>query len=282
MKKLISLILTVCMACMLIPAMAESASAAGVWYLQEMTNNGVTMAAGDTGIVWTLTLGEDGTAVSAMTMMGETQEQSGTWTQDGDKVTVTIEDSPVDGTLADGKLTLAMGDQAAVFGPDAPEASTKPAAVAADSEDVFLGDWELTAVEMMGVDWEMNAVEMMGVYMSKELLASSSASLEGFDVKLHIEPGKVAVISKTSAEAQEESTEMTSTFADGKLNVEIDLGEAATTAESAGLDVSGIIENNSTIELLEDGGLLYGMKMFGMEIDVYLVKVDAAAEEPAA
>ena len=82
MKKLISLILTVCMACMLIPAMAESASAAGVWYLQEMTNNGVTMAAGDTGIVWTLTLGEDGTAVSAMTMMGETQEQSGTWTQE--------------------------------------------------------------------------------------------------------------------------------------------------------------------------------------------------------
>lgn len=268
MKKLISLILAVCMACMLIPAMAESASAAGVWYLQEMTNNGVTMAAGDTGIVWTLTLGEDGTAVSAMTMMGETQEQSGTWTQEGDKVTITIEDSPVDGTLADGKLTLAMGDQAAVFGPDAPEASTKPAAVAAESEDAFLGDWELTAIEMMGV------------YMTKELMAS--ASMEGFDVKLHIEPGKVVSVSKTSAEAEEQTVEMKSTFADGKLSVDLGLGDVATTAESAGLDLSGIADATSTIELLEDGGLLYGMKMLGMEINVYLVKVDAAAEEPAA
>ena len=138
MKKLISLILIVCMACMMIPAMAEGES--GTWYLVEMVTNGVTINPAEMGMNWSLTLNEDGTADNRMEMMGEVQEKSGTWTQEGDTVTVTIDDSPVAFQLADGKLTADMDGQTAVFSQEAPEASAKPAVVAAESEEAFFGD----------------------------------------------------------------------------------------------------------------------------------------------
>ena len=74
MKKLISLMLILCMACMLIPAMADG-SAAGVWY-------------GDYhGAVMVLTLNEDGT--SSMTVSGN-QMAAGTWTENDGKIEITM------------------------------------------------------------------------------------------------------------------------------------------------------------------------------------------------
>ena len=97
MKKLISLLLILCMACMLIPAMAEE-SPAGVWY------------ADYSGAVMILTLGEDGSA--SMEVSG-TQMGSGTWAIVDGKIEITMTDmsgepSTQVATLADGVLT--MGD----------------------------------------------------------------------------------------------------------------------------------------------------------------------------
>ena len=65
MKKLFSLILALCMVCMLIPAVAED-SMAGEWY----TNfSGVSMV---------LVLGEDGSA--QLSMPGTENNAAGTWT----------------------------------------------------------------------------------------------------------------------------------------------------------------------------------------------------------
>ena len=262
MKKLISLILIVCMACMMIPAVAEGES--GTWYLVEMVTNGVTINPAEMGMNWSLTLNEDGTADNRMEMMGEVQEKSGTWTQEGDTVTVTIDDSPVAFQLADGKLTADMDGQTAVFSQEAPEASAKPAVVAAESEEVFFGDWEIAAVDMMGM------------YMGKDLFAA--AGMDGFSVNLSIEAGKVTMSSKTSADAEEQAQTFDSKFEDGKLVIELDLSAA----EAAGLDVSSLTDGVSTIELLDNGGILYGMNFMGMTIGVYMVQVGADAEAPAA
>ena len=265
MKKMISLLLIVCMACMLIPATAEGVT--GLWYMVEMVANDVTINPAQMGINWTMELSEDGTAYNRMEAMGEVQEKSGTWTLDGDTVTVTIEDSPAAFQLVDGKLTIEMDGQTAVFSQEAPEAAVKPGVVAAESEEAFFGDWEI------------EAVDMMGMYMGKDMFAA--AGMEGFTVKLSIEAGKVTMSSKMSASAEEQSQTFDSRFEDGKLIMEIDMGEAAATAEAAGLDISSITDGVSTIELLDNGGLLYGMNLMGMTIGVYMVPA-AAAEAPAA
>ena len=259
MKKLLSLVLVLCMACMLIPAMAEE-SAAGTWYLVEMTQNGVVINPAEMGMNWTITLNEDGTASNSMTMMGETQEKEGTWTQEGETVTITIDDQPQAFTLTDGNLIPADESMPAVFSKEAPAVAEKPAPVAAESEDAFVGEWDMTAIDMMGM------------YMTKDLLEAAGTGLDGFSVKLSIQPGRVTAVSKSSADAEEQTVTYESTFEDGKLTFKIDLGEAASSAESLGLDISGITDGVSTIQLLDNGGILYGMNFMGMEIGVYLAR----------
>ena len=75
MKKLLSLILVLCMACMLVPAMAaEAADIVGEWEMTEMSANGQTFNPSAMGISWTMTFEEDGNFVSAMNMMGEEEK----------------------------------------------------------------------------------------------------------------------------------------------------------------------------------------------------------------
>ena len=94
MKKLFSLILALCMVCMLIPAVAED-SMAGEWY----TNfSGVSMV---------LVLGEDGSA--QLSMPGTENNAAGTWTLDGEKFTLTLDDSPAEGTYFDCTFSLSEG-----------------------------------------------------------------------------------------------------------------------------------------------------------------------------
>ena len=265
MKKLISLILVLCMACALAPAMAEGVT--GTWYLIEMNADGVSVNPADMGMTWTLVFNEDGTAVNTMEMMGETQTAEGTWSMDGNTVTITIEGEPKDVEIADGKLMLSTGEQIAVFSQEAPTASARPAAVAAESEDAFLGDWEISGLEMMGM------------YITRDMF--SVAQMEYFTVKLSIAPGKVTLTSKVSAEAEEESQEFDSTFADGKLTVPIDLGITPETAAAMGIDLSALGDGVTTIELSDEGGLIYNMNFMGMLITVFLLPAQAA-EAPAA
>lgn len=57
-------------------------------------------------------LKEDGTAT--VVMMGEDSE-TGTWKQDGDKVTVTIDDDPIEFALKNGELSVDVDGQALVY-----------------------------------------------------------------------------------------------------------------------------------------------------------------------
>ena len=145
MKKLISLVLILCMACMLVPAMADD-GAAGLWYAES------------SGAVMVLSLGEDGT--SYMEVAGNRMAE-GTWAEKDGKIEITMTDpsgeaSTQVATLADGVLT--MGDENMTFNfTKEPIEVWTPAEVnpEAAAED-FEGEWIISKVSMMGMTLDGN------------------------------------------------------------------------------------------------------------------------------
>ena len=266
MKKLISLLLALCMACMLIPAVAED-SPVGVWYAVKVIMKGVEVNPADMGMDWTMTFNEDGSFVNSMGIMGQSQDTTGTWTYEGGTLSVTSDGSTAALPFADGAITIDMGEEgSAVFTQEAPAAAPKAAVVAAESEDVFLGSWALSSIDIMGI------------HATKDMFASFG--MEGYEVSMVIEPGKVTMTSATAG-TDPSSTEMESVFEGGKLLVKIpNLEESLQAAGELGLNLD--IGDTQTIELVEDGTILYSMEFMGMSMGVYLEKTDAAAEAPAA
>ena len=82
MKKLTAMLLALCMLLAVVPALAESESAAGNWY----------MSLADVTLGYIL-LNEDGTAV---VNVASQEDIPNTWTQDGATVTITAENQPID------------------------------------------------------------------------------------------------------------------------------------------------------------------------------------------
>ena len=93
MKKLISLILILCIACLLVPAMAED-DVTGDWYYAGM------------GDAVHFVFNADGTAKLITEMMGQKSEEEGTWSLDGSTMTITFSDQAQTATYADGTITL--------------------------------------------------------------------------------------------------------------------------------------------------------------------------------
>lgn len=232
MKKLFSLALALCMVCMMIPALAED-SITGVWYT---SMSGVTMA---------LTLNEDGSAEFAMP--GSENSASGSWTLDGDKISVTIADSPAEGTYADGKITLGDAEMSMVFTREEPTgiqlAEVNPDAAAED----FDGTWSIVYIGYNGVlvDSAMAGQELPG---------------------LVVENGSMHFTGESSLSAQFGNTPIPLTYADGALSFSLSAGETTVAIR---------------LEILEDGMLALSMMMGEMGAQMYFVK-EAAEEEPAA
>ena len=231
MKKLFSLVLALCLVCMLIPAVAED-SMAGEWY----TNfSGVSMV---------LVLGEDGSA--QLSMPGTENNAAGTWTLDGEKFTLTLDDSPAEGTYVDGTITLSEGEMSMVFTREKPEeiqiAEVNPAAAAED----FEGTWEIVYVGYDGTVVDASA---------------AGEQLPG----LVVENGAMKFTGDSSLAKVFGTNALPMTFADGALSMSVALGET-----SYGLK----------LEMLEDGMLSLTASMGDMSVNMYFVK--AAAEEPAA
>ena len=243
MKKLFSLVLALCMACMLIPAVAEE-DVTGEWYLKTMKQGETEYDAGAIGYNITMTLNADGTG----TMLSPTSEEPtpGSWTLEGDKITVTFEDSPIGGTVADGKITLSEGEISMVFTREKPEgikvADVNPAAAAED----FEGTWEIAYVGYNGmiIDPSTTGQEMPG---------------------LVVENGAMKFTGNSSMSQAFGTNAIPLTFADGALGMSVSMGET-----SYGIK----------LEMLEDGMLALTANMGSTEVYMYFVK--AAAEEPAA
>lgn len=231
MKKLISLILVLCMACMLIPAVAEE-DLTGEWY--------ATMA----GVEMVLNLAEDGSATFSMPALGNTS--SGIWTRDGDKITITIEDSPAEAVYADGTITLGEGEASMVFTREKVEgiklAEVNPAAAAED----FEGSWSIAYVGY------------------GEMVVDASVSTEPLP-GLVVENGAMKFTGESSMSQVFGENPLQLAYADGALSFSVALGETT----------YGI-----KLEMLADGMLAMTVNMGSINVFMYFVK--AAAEEPAA
>jgi len=231
MKKLFSLVLALCMVCMMIPAVAEE-GITGEWYTAI------------SGVAMVLTLAEDGSA--ELTIPSVQEVNAGFWILDGDKITLTLEDSPAEGTYADGKITLREGNMTMVFTREKVEgtkvAEVNPAAAAED----FEGTWSIVYIGYEGMIMDA---------------AAANEELPG----LVVENGAMRFTGTSSLGQAFGNQAIPLTYADGALSMFISAGET-----SYGLK----------LEILENGMLALTANMGGMEIYMYFVK--AVAEEPAA
>ena len=264
MKKLISLILILCMACMLVPAMAEN-DLLGDWYLVELGSNGASVNPADLGMSMIYTFKDGGVLEMAAEMMGEQNSQTGTWTLDGSTITMTFEETSQTATYADGKIMIESDGQTGILSKEAPTVREKAKTVAADSEEAFFGEWTLSGMDMMGMYVSRDQFEAFG--------------MTGYEATMTIEAGKVHTVIAMGESTGEQVADYSSKFEDGKLLLPVEVPEdQAKMVESLGLTLPEFY----TIEMLEDGSVVFAMEMMGMQMGLYMVKADAAAEQPAA
>ena len=123
MKKLISLVLALALCCMMIPAMAESDSLAGVWYIGHGTINGEPVVVFDPEAV-TITLLEDGTGILSAAAFGA--EKDCTWKFEDSKLILSAEgQADIEIPLVDGELKLSE-ETAEFFLSRTPEEPAEP------------------------------------------------------------------------------------------------------------------------------------------------------------
>lgn len=156
MKKLISLFLIMCLACMLIPAVAEEALT-GEWYMKSMKMGEQEYDAAALGVNIVMTLSEDGTA--AMTMPDSPDPVTGTWTLDGDQITLNVADeAPITGKVTAEAIALEQEGQIMLFTKEAPVAIVVADAKAAESVEDFYGEYSVAYVDMEGRLMDMSSL----------------------------------------------------------------------------------------------------------------------------
>ena len=144
MKKLISMILVLCMAAALVPAFAED-DITGVWYLNHAVTQGISMRVISDEIQMTMTFREDGTATLFSALPGqEPQNAEATWTYADGVVTVTekTEGAPVtEVKYENGELSVEAGGATMFLTRETYTPYEMPAAVKAESVEAFYGTW---------------------------------------------------------------------------------------------------------------------------------------------
>jgi hypothetical protein len=127
MKKILAVLLTICLCCAALAAFAEGTGYAGVWVLLRIEKNGESMTAEElalVGVTMTFTLNEDGTFTDIEVMAEEEQSMEGTWKDNGDGTitldygegqtqTIRYEDGTIVINLEDTILYLTRGEEAA-------------------------------------------------------------------------------------------------------------------------------------------------------------------------
>lgn len=240
MKKLISLLLILCMACMMVPAFAEETDLTGDWYASFM------------GVTMTLTINADGTM--SMTAPGEDgamNSQTGTWTREGDTLTLTVQDSPATATITGEELVMSEGGMELRFGrePAAPITVGAPR-TDAQAED-FYGEWTVKYTEVMGAVADLSAIGM--AFPNLKLGEGTVEFIASSEVDMFASMFNMLALAAT--------------FEDGILRME-------STAENT--------SSTCTAELLDDGLLKLTMEDGSSTPMVLYYEPAAAAEAPAA
>jgi len=259
MKKLISVLLALCLVCALLPVLAEE-SVAGTWYLFRGEANGVTFDISSLtntfGLSMTLELKEDGTFVSTEVANGETTVNDGTWSFDGSQVGLSFSGVTQYLNVKDGEIVLDAGGATLYLSREVP--SDEPVSfgtpVKAESISAFNGDWTISKVSILGIVASAEDVQM-------DSAVARIVVLDGVITEYATNDAGEPIESVYNAEFNEE---------EGVLTYVVKLEDS---------------EIPLSIATLEDGNLLLTMtiKQDSISVDALMLYVPTeAAAEPAA
>ena len=249
MKKLITLILVLCMAIMLVPALAESADIAGEW-VASFAGNAIPM-----------TINADG----SFSMNGF----EGTWILDGETLTMTAQGEAIVFTYKDDvisvsqqgetiEFTRAAAEEAATSGEAAPAEESAPAEEKA-VEVTFADVKPDAAAEQFNGEWCIQYIaagDKVGANDTGEITAD-----------IAIKDGGITFGSGSG---------FSEVFGDKALKMEFADGAFSYSRSFMGMGFS------FKVEMLQDGMASVTIDIAGESAILYMVRIDTAAEEPAA
>ena len=247
MKKLVSIMMALMVVCLAAGALAavEAADVLGTWYAVSAEQDGASIDLGMMGMSMTLELKEDGT----LTLDNNGEANKGTWTLT--ETGFDLKDDSGNGgpvTLADGKLRMEIGGGTMIFSREPAQSFTPPKQVAAESEEAFLGKYELTTIDMMG----------------QAFLPASALKMSA---TMTIEPGKVTIESVSPAldeqgnivqdKMETQTVTYETKFADGQLHY-TDNSTFMTVESIIALNEDGTLYTGASMDVTEGASLNFG------------------------
>jgi len=160
MKKIVALILTLCMLCTCAFALATAEDVAGVWYLTAIESDGMELPVSMFGMEMTMTLNTDGTALLESNMA---ETEIGTWAMNGAQVEV------IDAVgeaqlfdLVDDRLAGEQDGMKMILSREAAEevVQTESPVKADATREEFNGTWVGSHVMLMGMQMPMSMLDM--------------------------------------------------------------------------------------------------------------------------
>lgn len=261
MKKILSILIALCLVCLLVSACAEE-SVCGTWRLNSVENGGATLSREGLdaqGADMILVLNDDGTFTDTEILGTDKYEYGGTWTQEGDTISLFI-DGEADSTVQirdDGSLVVYFDETGLVLvRAEAGEAQGEiPAAVEVQDLSQLDGEYKLAGAFLAGQEIDIATLGM------------------NTNVTVTVKDG---------------SAHLTSTWDSGfvyEVDVETRLADGKVTTSE--IDFGGDVGKlGADISLREDGSMIATVSIpFGgqqAEIEFVLVRIEEAAGEPAA
>lgn len=196
MKKLVGVLLALLLC--LSAALAESTEIAGMWYLDEIMIDGVSLEPSAFDMDMTLELRSDGSAWG----MTEGAEKTGSWTANGETVAITLAGQTESFALQGGKL-IGHRDNTKIILVKERLATTLPEARSDASLADFNGAWYATVVESMGMRFP---VADMGMSMVITLADGVAIIDESVEEDVAVTSGTAAVESGVLTIALEDGT----------------------------------------------------------------------------
>lgn len=247
MKKLISLALVLCMAVMLLPALAEGADIAGEW---------IASFAGQT---IPMTLNADGT----FSMSGA----EGTWTLEGETLSMTAQGETMTFTYKDDVISTSEMGQTLEFkradaGEAAPAEETPAEGTPAEEkvEEITFADVNpAAAADDFSGEWSIQYIAT-----SEGVHANDTGEVSA---DIAIRDGGITFGSGTG---------FSDIFGDKALKMEFADGAFSYSRSILGISFS------IKVEMLQDGMVAATIDISGNAATLYMVRIEAAAEEPAA
>jgi len=216
----IGVMLALSMLCVNALAAPDPNDILGIWYLNSLETEGMTLNPADFGMEMTMEFNADSTAL--LQSPGE-EDMASTWAINGDQIVVSAEDG-TDITLAliDGNLCGDMDEVKMVFGREKVEgASVEIAPVLTDSALAdFNGSWIAFIAEADGI---MLPIEMLGMEITAVINnGKATATMMGVDINLE---GDVSdgVLTTVEIDADDEPTVIAfSLHEDGVMSAPLD------------------------------------------------------------